>query len=176
MVSKYRINLLNGRGFYFILRPLLLIFVINTLLLYFINKAYELPQGKLEDLSLGLFLFTSFFYLLPHLILVINYGFGAKGGVLTAYENGIDFNYTSNSKDIPFSIDEILSIEVHLSVTGYEQRFKWFFWDELFYYKVILKGGAELFIPCVVCDKLEDMIDFNFNRIKRLYPIYFKSK
>ena len=87
-------------------------------------------------------------------------------------KNLLKIKHFKKPETLEFDFEKILYIEKHVSITNYENRFRWFFWDDFFYYIIVLKSGIEIFVPCILCDNLEEVLSKDFKKIKRFYPIY----
>ncbi len=178
MIKKiHKIGLVNKIGFYFILRPLLLILIIDVSVVYLISMVHSLDKEKAYIVILGTIIFTAIFYLFPLLILILNY-------IIKNNKHQLVFNYNSNNelieihykkrgRKLSFKPNDIKVIESNLSITGYENRYKWFFWDEYFYQKLILNTGVEIFIPCILFDNFNEVVaNKKHKKIRRSFPIY----
>lgn len=173
--KHYKINLFNALGRYFIVRPIVLIFIIEILIVFSIKWYYNISQDKFWNLFIGSFSFTFIFYLGPLLILIFNYILKNKRASLKIhFDKDIPdkIEYLSRGRNIHFKVEDIQNIEWNMSITSYENRYKWFFWDEYFYYKIILKDGSQIFVPCILCDSIDEIFENNnLKKIKRYYPI-----
>ncbi len=138
--------------------------------MYFI---YKLPFEVMVKIFLGIFLLTFLFYLLPLILLYLNYLKYNRKSKLVINENEEKSLVTFSFQDseTTFSSSEIKKIKIHLSFPLYNKRMRWFFWDELFYYEIILNTNKTIFISCLLCDDLsKHFLSTKIERKKRIMP------
>lgn len=160
---------MNSKQIYFY-RSLFLILVIDIFLVIIFSNINNFNGLKLAKLIISVLFFTMLFYLGPLIYLFLTY---------TRRNRNQVFEFTNNSEiviksgelieKIPFS--KIKNLEIHLSKTSYENRMKWLFWDELFYYQIVLKNGKKFVITCFVGDDIEKFFSKRkIKKIKRIFP------
>lgn len=165
----YSLDSQRKRKYFYRFVTIILLVDIGIVLIVGYNN--QLDNAKFINLLIGLLGFTFIFYLLPLLILYYNYMNTNKDHVLIVKEDS-KMIYTDEIQKKEFLISDVKSLEIHLSKTAFEKRMKWFFWDELFYYKINLKGGDTLIISCLMSEDLHKYFSGNqINKIKRLFPI-----
>lgn len=90
--------------------------------------------------------------------------------------NGIELTLYDRKNKQSFRLNDIEVIEIHLPITLYQKRTTWLYWDELFYYNIIFKNGNTYPISCLLCDFIDDLPKYRFQKIKRFFPIIKKVK
>ncbi|PTX60220.1 hypothetical protein C8N46_107227 [Kordia periserrulae] len=177
MNSKvFKIGIFNSIGLYFIIRPILFITLIDFGVIFCVKMYYDMTVDQIKVVVFGLLLLSFIFYLLPLIILLLNYFIKNKGAsIKIIYSNNsvCRAEYSRAGKKVEFNTAEINKIECNFSVTSFENRMKFFFWDEYFYYVIILKDNSRVFIPCILCDQIEEIFtSIKFIRIRRYFPFY----
>lgn len=166
------INFKNNKKKYFYF-PILKGMIIDVLLIiiFFLYKK-NIDIGVLKHMLITAFLFSLFLYKIPLLIILINYlkYSESKDFYIIKEENKIIFKFPKKKEDFFYS--DIKNIETYLPIPKYEKRMTWLFWDNCFYYKIILKNNKSYYITCLNCDNLFDFIPDEKNiRKKWLFPI-----
>ena len=165
----YSLDTRRKRKYFY--RFVTIILLVDIGIVLIVGNNNQLNNFKLINLLIGLLGFTLVFYLLPLIILYFNYLNTNKKDVLIVGEDS-KIVYTNENQKKEFLISDVKSLEIHLSKTAYEKRMRWFFWDELFYHKLILKGGDSLIVSCLMSDDLHQYFSRNqMKRVKRLFPI-----
>ncbi len=170
----YSIDYQKKRKYFY--RFLIIIFLVDFGIALIIGNKDQLDDNKLLSLLIGLLGFTFVFYLFPLIIIYFNYLNRNKNYVLTVV-NDSKMIYTDKRNRKEFLISDVKCLEMHLSKTVFENRMRWFFWDELFYYKVLLKKGDILIISCLLSDNIHQYFSKSqIKKVKRLFPIIKTEK
>lgn len=171
MEIKCSVDLKKKKKYYynFLFKYLL----INILTLIFLSCFFE--STHILKVSFGLFGITSIWFVFPLLILYLNYMKYNKNDELII-RNGIELTLYDRKNKQSFRLNDIEVIEIHLPITLYQKRTTWLYWDELFYYNIIFKNGNTYPISCLLCDFIDDLPKYRFQKIKRFFPIIKKVK
>jgi len=170
MIYKYNIDNKTKRKYFFnFIRSMLIIDFVIILTIFFI---YKLSYENIMKIFLVLFFFTFIFYLLPLILLYLNYlKYNKKSELIINEDNSLN-TFSFNDIKTTFLTSEIKEIRVHLSFPLFDKRMRWFYWDELFYYELILNNNTNIFISCLLCDDLSKHFPTaKILRKKRVIPI-----
>jgi len=128
--------------------------------------------NQLILLALFVFVISFVFYIGPLLFLFFNYYKENKDvKLLISNDSSADSSGSNEDSIIELSQSNILKIEKHLSYPSYDERMHWFFWDELFYYKIRFEDSTEVYVSCLLCDSLEvHFQNVPFEKVKRWFP------
>ncbi len=167
MSYTYSINFERKRKYFY--NFLLMALFIDFLIVCLIAFTYNLSLNISMKVFFILFLLTLIFYIIPLVFLYINYMRYNKDSRLMI-ENSL-MKFSSKRREIDFSITDVAYISIHMSVTLFEKRIRWFFWDELFYYKIHLENGSPILISCFLCDDLlKHFPNVEIQRKKQFFP------
>ena len=169
---KYKVDFKSKKKYFynFIKYSFLVIIILSTIFYLFYKPSFEI----FVKVFFSVFLFTSIFYLIPLIVLFRNYLKHNEHLELYIEDNG-DFKLIQKNKltDSKKSLVEsdINLINLNLSHTLYDKRMRLLYWDELFYYEIVLKTKEKIYISCLLCDELiEHFPNVKNNRIKRIFP------
>ncbi len=167
MSYTYSINFESRRKYFY--NFLFMALFTDFLIIGLITFVYKLSFDIWMKILLMLFLWTLIIYILPLIFLHINYMRYNKGSKLMIEDTLVKFYF--KRRKIDFSITDVTYISINMSVTLFEKRIRWFFWDELFYYKIHLKNGSSILITCFLCDDLlKHFPNVEIRRKKQIFP------
>ena len=175
---RHKIDFKSKREyFYNFVISYFLINIILTTIFYFFHNASFLIFIKV---LLSVFLFTSIFYLIPLIVIFRNYmKYNEHLELIIEDSDSYSVNLKNNLTETltPLMESDIKLINSNLSYTLYDNRLRWFYWDELFYYELVLKTNERIFISCLLCDDIfEHIPNVKNQRIKRIFPIIKTDK
>ena len=151
-------------------RFFIIILLVDIVIALIAANRNQLDNDKFVVVLFGMLAFTFIFYLGPLLILYINYLNANKRDILVITED-LKMILINDKSEQEFHLSDVQYLEFHLSKTAYEKRMKWFFWDELFYYRMILKNGNTVIISCLLSDDIhKHFSDTKIRRVMRLFP------
>ena len=169
---KYKVDFKSKKKyFYNFFKYLFSIIILLSTVFYLLFK----PSFEIFiKVFLSVFLFSSIFYLIPLILLFRNYlKYNEHLELVLGNNDKYILNLKNKLTDSKISLLEsnIKSINLNLSHTLYDKRMRLLYWDELFYYEIILKTNEKIFISCLLCDELiEYFPNVKNNRIKRIFP------
>ncbi len=111
----------------------------------------------------------SILYLFPLFLLYFNHRFYSKSIVFTFEEANDNLSYHSSKKDIIFTMDDIEKVELYLTPNAYKKFIDWQYFGKYHYSKIYIKTGEIIYISCLVCDEIEDIIPEKFIKKKKKY-------
>ena len=100
---------------------------------------------------------VSIITLIPLIILYLNYYIKDSRTELLIEKNGNEFNYQNDNINIKFSKYEIEKVIRHINSRKKRKTYPWVFWDELFYYEIVLPNTS-IKVSCLVIDNLKQHI------------------
>lgn len=164
----------NNYNKFFLVPMLFCVFIdfILTVGMYFMVG--DLSFNKSFKIFSYAFLFSALLYKIPLIIIFLNHYFQNKGIEFSVIkENGeIDFELNLPKAKTTILYNDIMNIECYLSFPRFDQRMSWLFWDNYFYYKIVLNNGETIPISCLKCEKLFEHIPVDKRiRNKSFYPI-----
>jgi hypothetical protein len=169
----------NKSDKYFIY-PLLLCVLIDTIISY---GFYRFKDDVSFELSLNifktLFVFSSILYKIPLILIFLNHQrHNSKKSLSLINKNGEkSFIIRSPKETIELSYEKIERIDSFLSFPRFDKRMSWMFWDNFFYYRIVMSDGVNHPISCLICDNLFLHIEEEKNvRHKILFPIIFRER
>lgn len=156
----------------YIFKPIIIGFLINICI--FVYYTFKAGYGASIFAIEILLIFQSIFYFIPFIIISINYFLYSKKNELKY--NKDKFILKRLGKTTFFSIEDIEKVEYNCSYSLYYKRPRFFFWDEFFYYKIILNSGKKIIITCLNVNNLEGVVpEKNIIRKKSFLPLIKKE-
>lgn len=164
----YKLN--EGNKHIYFYRFVYTILIIDFVLIVIFSSINGYDAMNTIKLIIGTLLFTILFYLGPLVYLFFNYTKSNKNQEFQFIDNSeLVIKIGKLKKTISFS--DIKRLEIHVSKTAFENRMKWFFWDELFYYKLVLKNEEKIIITCYVGNDIEKYFKpKKIKKIERIFP------
>ncbi len=145
------------------------VLVIVSGALYFSHSRYGfIDYGKIIPISLV----TILIFLIPQLILHINYYRRNKGDIFFYDPAGQRVTINRKGESASFSFSDIELIKRFKSYPLADNRMQWFPWDNYNYSIIRLKNGQEFIITSLLVPNMD--LPINSSRIKlkkRFYPI-----
>lgn len=164
-------NLPNSKTYFY--RAILFCLLIEVAI--FLLLLYQTDLKIALKVTLGAFIWSLIFYIIPLIIIHINYHEINNNAFLRINEE--QFAFSKDDYFIEFNHEEIKKVDLILSYPLYEKRFRWFFWDEYFYAIIHLKNGESLTVTCLIFDQLEELLPQNLIiRKKRIFPLIGPTK
>lgn len=156
--------------FYSILGQFLILsFVVFVFIFYKYNYSFELISESIETTLIAM-AFTSPFFIIPLLILFLNYWYYNKNSTLEVRENV--FFYKDKKRDVRFYIADIKQVTMHMNYVRLQKFPGIFFWNQYFYSKFELNDGTIFFITCLLNDEIEFIVPKNLVKIiARPFPL-----
>ena len=108
-------------------------------------------------------------YVLPLFILYFNHHANSKSVEFSFEQEGNKFKYSSNKKNVTFTMDDIEKIELYLRPNMYEKFFELQYFGDYHYYRIFIKKRGAINISCLVCDEIEDFIPEKLIKRKKKY-------
>ncbi len=137
--------------------------------IYFSHSRYGfMDYAKIISISFV----TILIFLIPQIILHINYYIKNKGDIFFYDPVGQRITINHNGESASFSFSDIELIKRFKSYPLAEDRMQWFPWDNYNYSMVRLKNGQEFIITSLLVPNMDLPIDSDKIKImKRFYPI-----
>jgi len=157
MENKFSLDSIKNKKYFY--RPLIIILLFDILGFVFIIFYKKMDLQTSMIVFLGIILFSLVFYLIPLMLLFTNHTKNNKDFQLSIIENDENniFKFTNKNDRITFSESDVKKIVLHLTPPVYDDRTRWFFWDDYFYTKIITNEN-ELKISCLLCDDFSKYI------------------
>ncbi|GEM_PF-5845437 len=170
MIFKYSIDNRKRRKYFF--NNIILVLIIDITITALMHFIYNLSFVVMIKTFLVLFVLTFLFYLLPLIILYLNYLKNNRSSKLIINQDNSLITFSFQNIETTFLFSDVKKIKVNLSFPLFDKRMRWFFWDELFYYELILNTNSSIFISCLLCNDLpKSLPSVEIQRIKRVIPI-----
>lgn len=157
--------MLNYKTYFW--KPFVQATVINITVI--IISLFLFPKWDLMNILIITLVFSIKFYL-PFLILVTNYVFNDSKLDLKKNSQFLELQYKEVRRQVYKK--DILRLEIYESIPRSQDRFSFFFWDRLFYYKLVLSDGSSFLISCFSCDDLENFCSsIKVKKIGKFFPL-----
>jgi hypothetical protein len=145
------------------------VLVIVCGVLYFSYSRYGfIDFGKIIPISFV----TILIFLIPQIILHINYYMRNKGDIFFYDPTGRRITINRKGESASFSFSDIELIKRFKSYPLAENRMQWFPWDNYNYSIIRLKNGQEFIITSLLVPNMDLPIDSGRIKLeKRFYPI-----
>lgn len=148
--------------------------ILIYLLIFIVLPIYMVKEFGKDDVGLfiRLAVLLFFLFLIPQIVLHLNYYFKNRGDVL--FYDLSQRKITINHNDIShtFLFEDILLVERFKSFPLAEDRMQWFPWDSYNYSVIYLKDGLKFIVTSLLVPNMNLPIESNRIKLRKMfYPI-----
>ena len=122
------------------------------------------------------FIFSLLLYLVPLLIVFFNHWYYSRNTRISmeVIDDETIFTLKFAKRNVMLEYKNLSRIELMLSYPRYDKRVSWMFWDNYYYFIIVMKDGKSYPISCLICgDLLKYISREKITNTRIMFPIIF---
>ncbi|SHJ59643.1 hypothetical protein SAMN04488007_0826 [Maribacter aquivivus] len=164
----------SGNFFYYPMIFCIFIDIVLIIGLCFFEEIFSISIAI--SMFWSIFIITFLLYLGPLLIVFFNHWYYSRntGISMEVIDDEIIFTFKFAKRSVMLEYKNVSRIELMLSYPRYDGRVSWMFWDNYYYFIIVMKDGKSYPVSCLICgDLLKYISREKITNTRIMFPIIF---